>query len=340
MDYRILIPTRNSGRWLPILLDRYFMKNISPYFILDARSTDNTEEILIKYGAEYKSFRPKFDIAEDGMINFGASLIKDKWIFRLDDDEFPSSDLLAWLSCFETNTTDEMISVSRRDIRIIDNEYFYQYWPTRWGAQGDFNLYNPQTRIFYPNNITFLNEVHTPGFVIDKRIKYLPNNLYFIHFNTVIRTPKERLKKIRTYVSYDLSSWKHVDESLPEIFPTKIFDLEKINTQDFQSFLANISNVSSNEQDVSELTSSEVNQAFIHTVDWLANAQKLSRHQILLYERTISSPLYLMPLSLIKILAKIFSVINYFYLNNTLKMFVMKLWEIFYVKKLIKKTRI
>ena len=88
--FRIMIPTRDSARWIAAMLHRYRALGEEPLFICDTRSVDDTRRLLDELGAEVHECTPSADFAEAGMIEFGSRASGASWILRLDDDEFPT----------------------------------------------------------------------------------------------------------------------------------------------------------------------------------------------------------------------------------------------------------
>jgi hypothetical protein len=214
-NLRIIIPTRNSAGWIGVFNQKYQDYGIKPLYILDARSTDMTISILKDINADYVTYSPSKNYPEDGMIEYGSIVAATDWIFRLDDDEFPSKALIYWLYLLQQSDSINGIKISRRDVSLINNSYVYSRWPSRINFEG---YHNPMPRLFRANSVSYINKVHTPGFNFDDAtFIYAPNNCFFIHVNNILRSTKERLEKVRIYASYDKeTSWSLVDECLPE----------------------------------------------------------------------------------------------------------------------------
>ena len=96
--FKVLIPTRDSARWIGIFLDAYRKVGIELFYVLDTRSADSTLDILRRKQADLIPFAPSADFAEAGMLEFGARHAGVDWLLRVDDDEFPSRALLRWIS--------------------------------------------------------------------------------------------------------------------------------------------------------------------------------------------------------------------------------------------------
>src|ERR1700682_2434200 len=95
-SFRLIIPTRDSARWIAQFLTAYRVLGIEPFYIYDTRSVDHTLDILREMQAEFTPIMTSGHFVEAGMIEFGSKVAGAEWILRLDDDEFPSKGLLQW----------------------------------------------------------------------------------------------------------------------------------------------------------------------------------------------------------------------------------------------------
>jgi glycosyltransferase involved in cell wall biosynthesis len=232
---RIIIPTRNSSKWLKIIIDHYKSIGLSPLFIADVRSIDNTLQILAQEGAEYVTFEPKKEFAEDGMIEFGSRAAGTEWVLRLDDDEFPSLALLNWVKNVAVFDKRNCWGIPRRDVGFVDGAFKYSRWPTRIRFDG---LHNPLVRMHRVNNVEYIHKVHTSGFKEDETIGYAPNECFFIHVNNVLRSFDERLAKVRQYAALDpIISWQCVDECLWEVTGAELHSFSSDGLDEFIDFL-------------------------------------------------------------------------------------------------------
>ncbi len=90
MRFEVMIPTRNSERWILSFLKAYRDLDVEPLYIVDGRSDDATEALLRSANARVVTFEPMGDYVEAGMIEFGSSLAQTDWVLRMDGEEFPS----------------------------------------------------------------------------------------------------------------------------------------------------------------------------------------------------------------------------------------------------------
>jgi len=216
---RIVIPTRDSARWVGAFLDAYQKLGIEPIYIVDTRSKDATLGILRDRLADLIPFTRAGDFAEAGMIEFGARNAGAEWILRLDDDEFPSAALLRWVSSIGVKSLNQAWSMSRRDLFLHDGEIFYSRSPGRFGHPQVPEYLGAHARFHHVERVQYVYRVHTQGFEQPHFCPLAPENAFFVHCNCLLRTPAERWEKIRNYEQIEpLSTFKLADEYLPELY--------------------------------------------------------------------------------------------------------------------------
>jgi len=155
-SYRVTIPTRDSARWIGQVLGAYRRMGVEPLYIVDARSRDGTFELLQEASADCIPFTPHGDIAEAGMIEFGAKAAGTEWVLRLDDDEFPSQKVLDWVAKVGTRSSRPFWGLSRRDVSLRDEGFVYSQWPARNVWTGDRFCLNAQLRLYRANSVRYI----------------------------------------------------------------------------------------------------------------------------------------------------------------------------------------
>src|SRR5262245_24176230 len=112
--FRLVVPTRNSGRWLGYFIAGYRSVGLNPLFLLDRRSNDDSKEILSREGADVAEVSPVADRAE-ALIGLIPGLCGgSRWVLRLDDDEFPSAAMLRWIAANLLEVSADVILLPRR----------------------------------------------------------------------------------------------------------------------------------------------------------------------------------------------------------------------------------
>ena len=215
---RIVIPTRDSGRWVSTFLLAYRAAGVEPFYVVDARSSDDTLDCLKTHKAEFVVFTPHGDFPEAGMIEFGSKACGSQWVLRLDDDEFPSGRLLKWLDELPSNSLNPVFHIGRRELFAREGQIYYSR------SRGRFQNYakdtiHPQPRVYRVDAVEYVEQLHTSGIVVPKVGSIAPNDAFFIHLNCLLRTPEERLRKVELYERIlPAATIAVADEYLPELF--------------------------------------------------------------------------------------------------------------------------
>ena len=231
---RIFIPTRDSARWVGIFLDAYRRLGVEPLYVVDARSTDGTLDLLREKGADCVVFTPGGDFAESGMIEAGARAAGGGWLLRLDDDEFPSRALVDWIGA-RTGSLNQVWQISRRELyREPDGAIVYSRAPTRYPSVWREDFLHPQPRFFHAGRVRFIEQVHTCGYEDAKFFDFAPEQAFIIHCNCLLRTPAERFAKMARYEAIRPGgAFIVADECLPEIFPASHHDAGRDGLEEF-----------------------------------------------------------------------------------------------------------
>lgn len=216
---RIVIPTRNSARWIGVLLDAYREIGIEPLYVVDTRTADRTFDVLAGMKAEVVPFTPSGDHVEAGMIEFGSKAAQAEWVLRLDDDEFPSRALVDWIAATGTRSVRDGFYVSRRDLFGHDGRPHYNRRRSAYTSIARPAFLGAHARLYRPARLTFHDRVHASGIVDEALFGFAPETAFFVHLSALVTSPAERLGKIRTYEAIAPgSTWRLADEYLPELF--------------------------------------------------------------------------------------------------------------------------
>ncbi len=232
--FKILIPTRDSARWIGIFLDAYRKVGIEPFYVVDTRCADSTLEILRRKQADLIPFEPSDDFAEAGMLEFGARHAGVDWLLRVDDDEFPSRALLRWISSVGVRSLNQIWHISRRTLFVCDAEIYYSRSPGNFAHPQAAAFLQPQLRLFHAKRVAYLNKLHSPGFRRPVYASFAPQNAFLIHCNCLLRTPSERWSKIQKYEAIEAQSTLGLaDEYLPELFSLEHHDARRDGLDEF-----------------------------------------------------------------------------------------------------------
>lgn len=217
--YRLIIPTRDSARWVGELLQAYRQLGLEPLYIVDARSRDGTIDLLTGMKADTVLFTPSGDFVEAGMVEFGAKAAASEWVFRLDDDEFPSRALVAWLNSTATRSVRPGWFLSRRDLFRSNGLVWYNRRRSAYTHAARPCFLGPHSRLFRPKVQRFHAALHSSAIVDEELFGYAPEHAFFVHLSGLILSKGDRLAKIRKYEAISPeSTWRLTDEYLPELF--------------------------------------------------------------------------------------------------------------------------
>jgi hypothetical protein len=216
--HRLIILTRDSARWIGHVLSAYRELGVEPLYIVDSRSKDKTLEILQALKADCIPFTPRGEIVEAGMIEFGSKAAGTEWVLRVDDDEFPSRELLDWVVREGVTSEAAYWGISRKEISFQEAGFVYSRWPPRVAWIDDRFVLNPQIRLYRANAVRYVEKLHTPGFEAPPPLAFAPEGCSLIHFNNIVRSVGERIAKVRKYALINEKlAWRLIDECLPEL---------------------------------------------------------------------------------------------------------------------------
>ena len=238
-SYHIVVPTRNSERWISAFYHAYQRLGIDPIYLFDTRSDDCTGELLNSLGAVVVPVRPKHDRVE-AMLEMTHNIASDAWIIRFDDDEMPSSSLISWLDQNISGIKEHALAISRRDVLLRDNCLCYSRMELYYFHPLFLTYLNPQWRGFIPNHVKFTNAIHTPGFEFSS-FATIPESAYFVHFDWMLRSQDERIGKLRRYEQQSPGSgWRFAQYYLPELIESGSARWTPIDSDEFAPLLTEL----------------------------------------------------------------------------------------------------
>jgi hypothetical protein len=275
-SYRLFIPTRDSARWIGAFLDAYRRIGVEPFYVVDERSVDETIDILRERRADYVLFKPHAEYVEAGAIEFGSRRIGAPWALRLDDDEFPSRALVAWIDSGVLDQRSDACVISRREVSLVGGRFAYSRWPTRYGWNGRFDVINPQLRLHRVDGVRYVERLHTTGVEPPAKVDVAPNDCFIIHCNNLLRSAEDRLEKVRRYARIDAwMSWRVADECLPELTSQAAHDFCFDGLDEFFDLFDALPIVV--DSTVPSLNGEEMRLLLLSTQDWLAESARLAQ---------------------------------------------------------------
>jgi len=241
VSFKVVIPTRDSAQRVGLFLDAYRKLGVEPLYIVDSRSKDATLDALIKKSASLVLFTPSADFAEAGMIEFGSKAAGTPWVLRMDDDEFPSKALIQWAETTGVASLNQASFLSRRELFLKDEEIFYSRGPGIYTSPHRPGYLGPQCRLHHVDRVRYVYRIHTPGFENPHFFSFAPEEAFFIHCNCLLRTPVERLEKMRFYAAIEnVPSWRFAEGCLPELFSLSVLAAATDGLEEFRDLFSSL----------------------------------------------------------------------------------------------------
>jgi hypothetical protein len=216
---RLFIPTRDSARWIGRVLDFHLSRGLSPLVVIDARTTDNTREIVASKDVPFLEFTPRGDFPEAGMLEFAAQNANADWVLRLDDDELPSRDLIHFVWDEGIKSKNQCWFIERRELYWEGERVVFSRSPGKYPLPDYPQYLHPMARLYHVDRVDYLEEVHTTGFQALKLYGFAPSAAFIAHLNCLVHDFELRLNKVLAYEEIKPGvSWGLADEYLPELF--------------------------------------------------------------------------------------------------------------------------
>lgn len=195
--FTVVVPTINSARWIADLHRYYSSIDVEPLYCVDSRSRDDTWAILQEVGARTISVASELRRVEALIVQL-KDRVDTPWILRVDDDECPSAELIAWIRSRRIRWTHDVIAIVRRWLRFSaagDLEFAASgSWDWRRSQNGE----DRQFRLYQKDAVDYVTDIHTPGFKV-KAATQAPMRALLYHFDWIVRSRRQRLEKTRAY---------------------------------------------------------------------------------------------------------------------------------------------
>ena len=242
---KFIIPTINSSSYI-LFLKKYLDNFEADYaFFVDEKTSDNTYEILKENSSKNNIFKYKNNnfFLENNLKEILKNF-QNQFIFRLDCDEIPSPELIKNLK--KLDSKDKIYAFPRYEVfkyreqflisgplnyfKKIGYRFHRQFFPKKrkkiffenFSERRSF-----QYRYYYNFNLKFEETLHSPGIAFDRKkqsIRVEKKFGYLIHFNLILKTINERIKKLRTYDRiYRGGGYYNRFSYVPEFFIRKNF---------------------------------------------------------------------------------------------------------------------
>ena len=230
---RLIIPTRGCSKWLPYFLEAYRAWGLEPTYAVDLGSEPETLKLL-KDNNVRTIFIDSDQIPNgESIMPFLSKSIEEDYIFRLDDDEFPTRELIDWANTIPESKYAFVTSwwIPRYEVALIDGKLrsCHPKWlRTKVGPAIVENLHGGR---FYRHKDVSYDPVgpHHGNFISDY-VSHAPPEAMLIHLDYLVRTMEERLSKIRsTEKRFPNAGWPFANHMLPEMAPRELLRPKDFN---------------------------------------------------------------------------------------------------------------
>lgn len=225
-ELSIVVPTRDGAPYAFVIADAYRRAGLSALFVVDGRSSP-------RYRAEALARIPSAVILEversgdfvEAMLPEIARLVASKWLFRFDDDEFPSAALIDWLPQGVASVTRKVIAAPRRGVAMIAGVPHFAATVPGLLAGDD------QCRGFVVEAARFSPALHSPGLDLKPGdVDDAPADCFIYHFDWIVRSRDERARKLAHYQAISgepLTRFRH--QYLYEDFDPALYDFTPVD---------------------------------------------------------------------------------------------------------------
>lgn len=229
--YTVVIPTRQSGKWMSALLEHYRARSVAPILLIDARTTDDTRQIAAEYGAQCVEVKD-FTFTE-AIVPLVKDVVTTPWALFIHDDEIPSDALFERLDGPEPPAEAQSVAIPRRWAWYEPGQPLKFGRSDRWADRALHAGADHAWRLFRPQEVEYVPAMHSEGFYIDKWSRF-SSDLYIVHFEWIIRTRAQREEKLRRYDEYRYGYGVFFEPLyLPERQPEGLIDYFLFETHDY-----------------------------------------------------------------------------------------------------------
>jgi hypothetical protein len=193
--FTILIPVFDELEALEFSVFYFNKIGIEPLYALDSKRRRRKSEVEKIVGRPVPVFEnDKGQIMETGMASLVA-LSPTDWILRVDCDEVPSLDALAYCREFLASARNRVIGFDRPQLLYSENHLLAVSTPA-YVAE----IASTQWRFFNRRYVKFLPEIHTSGIEVPHRKAVLaPQSAKLFHLEWLFTSEEQRRKKSANY---------------------------------------------------------------------------------------------------------------------------------------------
>jgi glycosyltransferase involved in cell wall biosynthesis len=225
-NVKLIIPTRGCAKWLPYFLEAYRALGFEPAYAVDRGCEPETLALLEQNHAE-AIFIDANDIRNgESIMPYLSKRVSEDYVFRLDDDEFPTGELLRWVNSIPDSQYAFVTSwwLPRYEVAWLDGRLrsCHPKWlRTKLGSRQYENLHGG--RFYRHKDVEYDKVGPHHGNFISEYVSHAPPGALIIHFDYLVRTVQERLDKLRsTEQRFKDAGWPFANHVMPELAPREL----------------------------------------------------------------------------------------------------------------------
>lgn len=213
-----IIPTINSEKYIVQLKNYLEIYKVNYFFFVDRKTSDNTYGVLKNLTNNVDFYDNNENFLENNLEQI-FSKFANYYIFRLDDDEIPTPNLIFNLKKY-INNQKKIFGIRRYEAFIYDHKEYISgplccfrsiiYRANRQLGNDNKKKFFLETfserrgiqyRFYLNQNLRFIKTLHSPGIEFSKKeVCKIPHSEgYLIHLNLLFRSIQERIQKVERY---------------------------------------------------------------------------------------------------------------------------------------------
>jgi hypothetical protein len=188
-----IVATRDAAGWVFAISLCLRRLGLRPIYFVDRRSGKvfQLASRAVLGATPISSDVPRVEGLLEGMVGQAQA----KWIFRLDDDEVPSRELIEWLSTYLQTAPPCIIGIPRYSV-FIDRGVVKRTSL----LPGVADSRDCQYRVFPREGVRFTTAMHSPGIILDGHdVRTAPEGCCIYHMDWLVRSQWERRQKVAAY---------------------------------------------------------------------------------------------------------------------------------------------
>ena len=227
LDFDLVIPSRDGLPHVFVIAREYARLKLTPRYFIDARSAPLFRSAAPRL-LEHATLLSSSGVSIEEMLPEIVAQTRAAWVWRMDDDEAPSTALLAWLAQLTPDDVVRVVAMPRRAVRFEDGVPVYAR------SIPKLTEHDYQYRAFVRSGVTFDPTLHTAGIAFaPPQVIHAPPDYCLYHFDWIVRTRAQRADKLLRYERLKPGSWDAFDcQYLPEDFAGNLYDYAAVEDAD------------------------------------------------------------------------------------------------------------